>query len=112
MLIIIKENHRTEANDLRLLGSPPDLVRRLSLAMAGTLYSIRFFFPADKKALRRGLRQSGDYFLIGLRTERPPMNLRRGSGMITEPSACWNCSRIAGKTREVARPDPLSVWQN
>ena len=50
MLIIIKENHRTEANDLRLLGSPPDLVRRLSLAMAGTLYSIRFFFPADKKS--------------------------------------------------------------
>ena len=31
------------------------------------------------------------------------------SGMITEPSSCWNCSKIAGKIRDVAKPEAFNV---
>ena len=42
-------------------------------------------------------------------TSRPPRYLRSTSGTTTEPSARWFCSTMAGKMREVARPEPLRV---
>ena len=42
----------------------------------------------------------------------PPINGLKTSGTVTEPSAFWNCSIIAGNTREVASPEPLSVCTN
>ena len=38
-----------------------------------------------------------------------PIYLRSTSGTVTEPSAFWYCSTMAGITRLVARPDALSV---
>ena len=32
------------------------------------------------------------------------------SGIITEPSACWNCSKIAGNKRLVANPEAFKVF--
>ena len=39
----------------------------------------------------------------------PPRYLRRTSGTTMEPSARWFCSTMAGKIREVARPEPFRV---
>ena len=50
-----------------------------------------------------------DYFLIGFKTSSPPIHGLKTSGMTTEPSSCWNCSKIAGKIRLVAKPDAFKV---
>ena len=47
----------------------------------------------------------------GLMTSQPTHFLRT-SGTTTLPSACWNCSRMAGMTRDVARPEPFREWMN
>ena len=41
---------------------------------------------------------------------KPPTYGRSAAGTITEPSACWYCSRIATSVRPIAMPDPFSVW--
>ena len=50
------------------------------------------------------------YFLIFSMTSMPPRYFLRTSGTTTEPSARWFCSTMAGKIREVARPEPFRVW--
>lgn len=52
----------------------------------------------------------GQRRLAGFTMRSVPTLSRRTSGTRTEPSGCWNCSRIAGKMRLVARAEPLSVW--
>ncbi len=44
------------------------------------------------------------------RMKSVPTSARRTSGTMMLPSACWYCSRMAGSTRLVARPDAFSVW--
>ena len=50
--------------------------------------------------------------LIFLVISMPPRYLRSTSGTTTLPSARWFCSTMAGKMRDVARPEPLRVWTN
>ncbi|SCG39548.1 hypothetical protein GA0070560_102424 [Micromonospora halophytica] len=38
-----------------------------------------------------------------------PSRSRSTSGSSTDPSGCWNCSRMAGKSRLVASAEPLRV---
>ena len=52
------------------------------------------------------------YFLIGLIYSSPPIHGLKTSGILTEPSACCICSTNAGKTRDVARPEPFKVLAN
>ena len=49
------------------------------------------------------------YFLIGYKTFTPPMNGCNTSGTLTEPSAFWNCSTMAGTNLDVAKPDAFNV---
>ena len=42
-------------------------------------------------------------------TSMPPRYFLRTSGTTMEPSARWFCSTMAGKIREVARPEPFRV---
>ena len=65
--------------------------------------------PEPSGNLRGRLRRPCRYNVI---FSCPPINGLKTSGTVTEPSAFWNCSIIAGNTREVASPEPLSVCTN
>ena len=62
----------------------------------------------------RGEHTSGGSPLLSLSyflSTSTPRYLRSTSGTTTEPSESWFCSTRAGRTREVARPEPLRVWR-
>src|SRR5205085_12167448 len=48
-------------------------------------------------------------FALGAMTVWPPMNATSAFGIVTEPSAFWQFSRIATSVRPTASPEPLSV---
>lgn len=76
----------------------------------------KFVLPSNKKATPRF--KAVAYvsivlrYFIGTSFSIPPIYLRSTSGMVTEPSAFWFCSKIAGNTRLVAKPLALSVCIN